>query len=151
MSVHMVSLKSFYDGEMEHRARRALGKERADRVRAFTDHLLRQRGEGTSRGWVRRRDSFDAAWSMSTLMHLPATGSVRRFESLGVWFAWVGSSRSASGDIRPIAGGPAATDATSSTIRTSNSSTISGTLGRLSPSIPGTGSTTVATINGPGL
>ena len=122
------SLKAFYAGEMKDRAVRALGDDRTDRVRAFTDHLRASRAQallevgcGAGRDGVilsesgcayagvdlspaavqtcRDRglnaveasaidlpfndDSFDAAWSMSTLMHLPGDGFARAIQELG--------------------------------------------------------------------
>ena len=116
MSEVDANLKSFYNNEMEDRARRALGDERESRVRAFTDRLhaqgaqaLLEVGCGAGRDGVILSKSgcrytgvdlssiavqtclglgldaveatatslpfadntFDAAWSMSTLMHLP--------------------------------------------------------------------------------
>ena len=122
------SLKAYYAGEMKDRAGRALGHDRTDRVRTFTDHLRASRAQallevgcGAGRDGLilsesgcaytgvdlspaavqtcRDRglnaleasaidlpfndDSFDAAWSMSTLMHLPGDGFARAVRELG--------------------------------------------------------------------
>lgn len=120
-------LKAFYSVEMEDRVGRALDPERAERVRAFADHLrssgartvlevgcgagndglvlsgsgcaytgvdltpaavriCRDRGldavEASAVDLPFADDSFDAAWSMSTLMHLPADGLAQALSEL---------------------------------------------------------------------
>jgi SAM-dependent methyltransferase len=122
------SLKAYYDGEMKDRADRALGDDRTDRVRTFTEHLrateaqtLLEVGCGAGRDGLILSESgcayigidlspvavqtcrdtglnaveasaidlpfvdnsFDAAWSMSTLMHLPGDGFTRAAHELG--------------------------------------------------------------------
>ncbi len=122
------SLRAYYDGEMKDRAGRALGEERTDRVRAFTEHLRATRAQALLEvGCGAGRDglilsasgcaytgvdlspvavqtcrdnglnaveasatelpfddnTFDAAWSMSTLMHLPGDGFARAAHELG--------------------------------------------------------------------